>query len=86
MERFNKSRVILMPCRDYDEEEIYRQLQAGIRLLGGLEGLIEKREKILLKPNLVRKAEVDRAVITHPAVMGALARILREEGYEIDGL
>lgn len=82
MERFKKSRVILMPCRDYDEEEIYRQLQAGIRLLGGLEGLIEKREKILLKPNLVRKAEVDRAVITHPAVMGALARILREEGYE----
>lgn len=45
MERFNKSRVILMPCRDYDEEEIYRQLQAGIRLLGGLEGLIERGRK-----------------------------------------
>ena len=44
--------------------------------------MIGKEEKILLKPNLLKKAEVERAVITHPVVVGAFARILREEGYK----
>ena len=41
----------------------------------------EKKEKILLKPNLVRKTEVERAVITHPAVVKGIVRLLQEEGY-----
>ena len=53
-----------------------------MELLGGWEKLIEKGEKILLKPNLVRKAPLDRPVITHPSVVEAVARLLREEGYE----
>lgn len=82
MEKKEKSRVILLPCRTYDGEEIYRLLCEGVRLLGGIRSLIKEEEKILLKPNLVRKAEVERAVITHPEVMGAVARLLREEGYQ----
>nr|WP_294527371.1 DUF362 domain-containing protein [uncultured Blautia sp.] len=77
-----KSRVILLPCKEYEEEEIYSLLKKGLQLLGGLENLIGKEEKILLKPNLLKKAEVEKAVITHPTVVGALARILREEGYD----
>lgn len=82
MEKHEKSKVVLLPCAAYDGEEIYRLLKDGLSMLGGIGSLIGKQEKILLKPNLVRKAEVERAVITHPEVMGALARILREEGYE----
>ena len=77
-----KSQVILLPCREYDEEKIHHLLKQGLELLGGLPALIDKNERILLKPNLLKRAEVERAVITHPAVVGAFARILREEGYE----
>ena len=77
-----KSKVILLPCKTYEEEQIYALLKMGLQLLGGLDSLIRKEEKILLKPNLLKKSEVEKAVITHPAVVGALARILREEGYE----
>lgn len=76
-----KSRVILLPCDTYEEEKIYELLKDGLKLLGGLEGMIGKEEKILLKPNLLKRAEVEKAVITHPVVVGAFARILREEGY-----
>ena len=76
-----KSRVILLPCKEYEEEEIYSLLKKGFSLLGGVESLIGKEEQILLKPNLLKKAEIEKAVITHPIVVGALARILREEGY-----
>ena len=33
------------------------------------DNLINKEEKILLKPNLLKKAEVEKAVITHPVVV-----------------
>lgn len=57
-------------------------LKQGLNFLGGVETLIPKDAKILLKPNLLKKAEVEKAVITHPVVVGAFAGILRESGYE----
>ena len=77
-----KSKVVLLPCEEYDEDKIYTLLKQGLELLGGLESLIPDNAKILLKPNLLKKAEVEKAVITHPVVVGAFARILRECGYE----
>lgn len=77
-----KSKVIVLSCDSYEEERIYTLLKRGLKELGGVGALINKEEKILLKPNLLKKAEVEKAVITHPAVVGAFARILREEGYE----
>ena len=76
-----KSKVVVLLCEAYEEEQIYTLLKNGLEQLGGLETLIGKEEKILLKPNLLKKAEVEKAVITHPVVVGAFARILREEGY-----
>ena len=77
-----KSKIVILPCESYEEEKIYSLLKTGIQELGGLSSLIGKEEKILLKPNLLKKAEVEKAVITHPVVVGAFARILREEGYK----
>lgn len=57
-------------------------LKQGLDFLGGVETLIPKDAKILLKPNLLKKAEVEKAVITHPVVVGVFAGILRESGYE----
>ena len=77
-----KSKVIVLSCDSYEEERIYTLLKRGLKELGGIGALINKEEKILLKPNLLKKAEVEKAVITHPVVVGAFARILREAGYE----
>ena len=49
----NKSKVILLPCNSYREELVYDSLKMGLKLQGGLEALISKDEKILLKPNLL---------------------------------
>ena len=53
-----RSKVVLLPCGTYEEERVYEQLKQGIKLLGGLETIVRKQEKILLKPNLLKKAEV----------------------------
>lgn len=67
-----KSKVVLLPCAEYDEEKIYALLKEGLSLLGGIESLISMDKKILLKPNLLKKAEVEKAVIIlrlHPPAL-----------------
>ncbi|WP_446899308.1 DUF362 domain-containing protein [Clostridium sp. LBM24168] len=76
-----KSRVVLLECMKYDEDKVYSAIKNGMELLGGIESFIEKDEKILLKPNLLKKAVPDQAITTHPVVFNAVAKILREEGY-----
>ena len=77
-----KSKVILLPCNSYREEIVYENLEIGLELLGGIENIVGKEESVLLKPNLLKKAEVDKAVITHPTVVGMFARLMREKGYQ----
>ena len=59
-----------------------KNLEIGLELLGGIENIVGKEESVLLKPNLLKKAEVDKAVITHPTVVGMFARLMREKGYQ----
>lgn len=75
------SKVVLVRCDSYDEELVYSRLRAGIACLGGLSAFIRPEEKVLLKLNLVRDADVERAVTVHPAVAVQLARIFSEDGY-----
>ena len=75
-----KSKVVLLRCPDYDGEKIKEELRWGMAQLGGVERFFSREEKILLKPNLLRKAAPDSAVVTHPAVVSAMAELLLEAG------
>lgn len=77
-----KSRVALLPCEGYAFDGVCEAVGKGVELLGGWPEIASPGEKLLLKPNLVRGAEVERAVITHPAVTGAVARCMRDAGFE----
>ena len=77
-----KSKVAMVACPDYEPARVKESLQKGLEAIGGLESLIGKEENILLKPNLVRSAKRERAVVTDPEVMDALITILQENGYE----
>lgn len=76
-----KSIVSLVPCAVYNEESVYRAVAQGISLLGGIEKFVSKEDKILLKPNLLGKADPEKAITTHPAVFSAVGRLLKESGY-----
>ena len=82
MENSIKSRVALISCPEYKDELVYEAVKQGIDLLGGIATFVSKDDKILLKPNLLRKASPEQAVTTHPTVFRAIAKILREQGYQ----
>lgn len=39
------SKVVLLPCEDYEENRVYQSVNTGIGLLGGWEAIVNKKEK-----------------------------------------
>ena len=75
--------VALVKCESYDRAEVYQAVSAAVELLGGMENLIglPKDSHIVLKPNLLTKADPEKACTTHPAVFEAAGRLLQEAGF-----
>lgn len=76
------SEVAVIQCKSYDSKEVYDAVKRGINLLGGIEEFVSRQEKILLKPNLLASSNPEKAVTTHPAILDATIRILKESGYK----
>lgn len=83
-------KVALVRCGTYNREEVEAAVEEAIRLLGGFETIfgeteelraVGKDEPIVLKPNLLAKADPQKAVTTHPEVFRAVGRALKEAGY-----
>ena len=73
-----KFRVYAASCPDYGRAEaVIRRLVAD---MGGMERFVKPGERILLKPNLLRAAPPESAVCTHPAVVEAVAKLVKEAG------
>lgn len=75
-----KSKVVLIPCERYDADEITEQLTRAVALLGGWDAVCQSDARILLKPNLLKKASPEQAITTHPAVFEAVIRSLKASG------
>lgn len=76
------SKVALVACSSYEPEEVYQAVCKGIDLLGGLQKFLKIEEKILIKPNLLNRADINRAVTTHPVVFESVLRCLMGEGFK----
>ena len=75
-----KHTVALIPLYTYEQEQVDAAVRMGVELLGGILQFVRPEEKIVLKPNLLARALPQKAITTHPAVFGAVCRLLREAG------
>lgn len=71
--------VSIVPCSSYDEGEVGSALKALLDSVGGLDWVNEGM-KIAIKANLVTFAKPEEAVTTHPTLICALIKLLREKG------
>ncbi len=75
--------VSLEKCGTYNQKEVNESVDKLLKNLGGISRFVKNNQKVLLKPNIVKGAHPDEAVTTHPAVMEALIRILKDKNCEI---
>ncbi len=65
---------------DYESEHVRDALSAALEPLGGIQAFVSPGQRVLLKVNLLSKAEPDRAVTTHPELVRALIHAVRSAG------
>lgn len=75
-----QSKVAVKACNTYEIDELYKNLQQSIEFLGGIDKFIQPGDKVLLKVNLTGPFEPMQGATTHPNVVQALVRILKEHG------
>lgn len=72
------SNVAVVKCGDYDSEKVFLSIKEAIEAAGDFPDVYNKT--VLLKPNLLYPVPPEKAVTTHPAVVEALIRIVKERG------
>ncbi|MGE5588785.1 MAG: DUF362 domain-containing protein [Clostridia bacterium] len=78
-----KTRVALGACRSYSRDDVSQAVGLAIDLLGGVEAFLPRDGFVLVKPNMLSPYPPDRAVTTHPVVVGAVLNLLRRSGAEV---
>ncbi len=74
--------VSVVPCNTYEEAKVRDALEKLLLPLGGLDW-VHPRMKIAIKANLVSMMKPDAAATTHPALLCALVKMLRERGADV---
>jgi len=75
------AKVAVVKCSSYDYDLVFSKVSEAINLIGGFE--LKKGAKVLVKPNLLGDHKPEDAVTTHPFVVEAVVRILKEKGADI---
>lgn len=79
----NKSKVVVVRCETYADDQVVKAIQAGFDLLGGISAFARPGERIVIKPNVLIGADPDKGVTTHPAVFRAVGELLKAAGADI---
>lgn len=75
-----KTTVVIERCGSYDREAVIDAVRRCVEHLGGMARFVRPGAGVLLKPNLLRGAAPEKAVVTHPEVVRAAALLAREAG------
>lgn len=74
------SKVVIKECTNYDLTLMKRQINDGMKLLGGFRKFISPGMKVLLKVNLIGPKTPDTAAVTHCEFVRAVTQLLKENG------
>ncbi|MFQ5836145.1 MAG: DUF362 domain-containing protein [bacterium] len=72
--------VSIVKCPDYEQEKVYPAVKKAVELIGGIGQIIKPGKTVLLKINLLSARPPERAVTTHPSLVGAVVRLIKEMG------
>ena len=72
--------VAVARCPDYDTERVLAAVRKSVDSLGGIRGFVKPGEKILIKPNMLSARTPEESVTTHPEVLRAVIRMVKECG------
>ncbi len=77
---YHMADVSIVKCNSYSFDEVYRSIVTAIDKIGGIGLFVKPGQKVLLKPNILAGHKPEAAVTTHPEIVRAVIRIVKEAG------
>ncbi|MCX6710502.1 MAG: DUF362 domain-containing protein, partial [Candidatus Woesearchaeota archaeon] len=71
-----KSRVSIVRCSSYSQKEVYAAVKEALSII---DFRFSKGVTVLLKPNILSPKKPEFAVTTHPAIVEAVCKLLKEK-------
>ncbi len=78
-----KSLVSVRKSSEYELAGLKEIVNNCMEDLGGLKSMINRSDKVLLKPNLLRSSNPGQAIVTHPTFVEAVAELLVDHGAQL---
>lgn len=72
------SKISLVKCKSYEPGLVQGAIRKAIDLIGGITVFIKPESRVLVKPNLLMAKEPEFGITTHPEVVRAVIKILKE--------
>ncbi len=74
------SGVSLIKCDSYQQKKVDSAVRESVELIGGLSKIIHPEDKVLLKVSMLNANPPEKAVTTHPAIVKAAIKLVKEVG------
>lgn len=72
------SKVSIVKCNSYEPALVQEAVRRAVGLIGGITKFVSYGSKVLVKPNLLMAKEPEVGITTHPEVVRAVIRLLKE--------
>jgi len=76
------SKVSIVRCDSYQQEEVDNAVRESLQLIGGIDEIIKPQDRVLLKVNMINSDFPEKAATTHPSILRAVIRVVKEMGGE----
>ncbi|MCF6158281.1 MAG: DUF362 domain-containing protein [wastewater metagenome] len=76
----DRTGVSLVRCESYTRENIFAAVDQVFQHFGGIQTLIKRGTRVLLKPNFIKESPPEACAITHPLIIEAVAKKIIELG------
>lgn len=72
------TKLSIIKCAGYDPALVQDGLRKAVDLIGGISSYIKPKSRVLVKPNLLMAKTPEFGITTHPEVVRAAVRLLKE--------
>jgi uncharacterized protein (DUF362 family)/ferredoxin len=72
--------VSIIKCSEYDDARVFKAVKEAVDLVGGIKSFVKPGDVVLLKPNLLAGKSPEKGVTTHPSILRAALRLVKEAG------
>ena len=73
-------KVSVVKADNYNIETVDKAVNDAVNLIGGWQNFIKKGDKVLIKPNMLTNVTPEKAVTTHPEVVRAVIKAVKNMG------